>query len=114
MPWFFRMMQLLTRQLVYPGLLIVFVCGIYLASRSISSPPSMCSGASSRSSSSARWRRGARVRKLIEVSERDLAAAPAAGSGPSSAVSFSADYRTVFNQLSIGGAAQALIVVRPR
>jgi hypothetical protein len=52
-----------------------------------------------------------RVRKLIDVSQRDLAAAPVAGASPSSAFSFSADYQAVFNQLSIGGALQALIVV---
>jgi hypothetical protein len=114
MPWFFRMMQLLTRQLVYPGLLIVLVCGIYLASKE-----------DQFSAFYVQWGFFAvvaigaveggvmapRVRKLIDVSQRDLAAAPVAGASPSSAFSFSADYRAVFNQLSIGGAVQSLIVV---
>jgi hypothetical protein len=117
MPWFFRMMQLLTRQLVYPGLLIVLVCGIYLASKEDQFHAFYV-----------QWGifaviaigaiEGAvmapRVRKLIEVSARDLAAAPA---GPavadnrSRAFSFSADYRAAFRQLSVAGAVQAGIVV---
>jgi hypothetical protein len=114
MPWFFRMMQLLTRQLVYPGLLIVLVCGIYLASKEHQF-----------SAFYVQWGFFAvvvigavegglmapRVRRLIEVSRRDLAATPVAGAGPSSGFSFSADYKAVFTQLTIAGAVQSFIVV---
>jgi hypothetical protein len=113
MPWFLRMMQILSRRLVYPGLFLVLVCGIYLASKEDQFHAFYV-----------QWGffaviviggvEGAvmapRLRRLISISERELAAAPAAGAGPG-AVPFSAEYRTVFKQLSIGAAAQALIVV---
>jgi uncharacterized membrane protein len=113
MPWFLRMMQILSRRLVYPGLFLVLVCGIYLASKEDQFHAFYV-----------QWGffaviviggvEGAvmapRLRRLISISERELAAAPTAGAGPG-AVPFSAEYRTVFKQLSIGAAAQALIVV---
>ncbi len=116
MPWFFRMMQLLQRRLLYPGLLVVLVCGIYLAAKE-----------SQFSAFYVGWGfvaviaigaiEGAvmapRVRTLISLSQRDLAAAPASAAAGSqlSAFSFSADYRAAFNQLSIAGGVEALIVV---
>jgi hypothetical protein len=117
MPWFFRMMQLLTRQLVYPGLLVVLVCGIYLASKEDQFHAFYV-----------QWGffaviaigaiEGAvmapRVRTLITVSARDLAAAPTAPAqahSRPSASSFSADYRAAFRQLSVAGAVQSGIVV---
>ena len=114
MPWFFRMMQLLTRQLVYPGLLIVLVCGIYLASKENQFHAFYVQWGFFAVVAIGAVEGGVmapRVRKLIEVSERDLAAAPVAGPGPSSAFSFSTDYQAVFNQLSIAGAVQSSIVV---
>ena len=113
MPWFFRMMQLLTRRLIYPGLLVVLVCGIYLASKEDQFHAFYVQWGFFAVVAIGAVEGGVmapRVRKLIQVSERDLAAAPAAGGG-SSAFSFSADYRAVFNQLSIAGAVQALVVV---
>jgi len=114
MPWFFRMMQLLTRQLVYPGLLIVLVCGIYLASQKHQFSAFYVQWGFFAVVAIGALEGGLiapRVRKLIVVSQRELAAAPVAGAGPSSAFSFSGDYRAVFNQLSIAGAAQSLIVI---
>ncbi len=114
MPWFFRMMQLMTRRLIYPGLLIVLVAGIYLASKE-----------KQFGAFYVQWGffavialggvEGAfmapRLRTLIEVSGRDLAAAGDRSSPDSIPFEFSSDYRAVFNQLSIGGAVQSLIVV---
>ncbi len=113
MPWFLRMMQILTRRLVYPGLLLVLVCGIYLASKEDQFHAFYV-----------QWGffavvviggvEGAvmapRVRTLISVSERELAAAPASGAGPAP-FSFSDEHRAVFGQLSVGAGVQALIVV---
>ena len=115
MPWFFRMMQLMSRQLVNPGLLIVLVGGIYLAAKEHQLDAFYV-----------QWGivavivigaiEGAvlapRVRTLIELATRDLAATPAdAADSRLSAFSFSADYRAAFRQLSIAGAVQAAIVV---
>lgn len=114
MPWFFRMMQLMTRRLIYPGLLIVLVAGIYLASKE-----------KQFGAFYVQWGffavialggvEGAfmapRLRTLIEVSGRDLAAAGDRSSSGATPFAFSSDYRAVFNQLSIGGAVQSLIVV---
>jgi hypothetical protein len=114
MPWFFRMMQLLTRQLVYPGLLIVLVCGIYLASKEDQFHAFYVQWGFFAVIAIGGIEGGVmapRVRKLIEVSARDLAAVPAAADSQLSAFSFSADYRAAFRQLSIAGAVQAAIVV---
>lgn len=114
MPWFLRMMQLLSRRLINPGLLVVLVCGIYLASKEDQFHAFYV-----------QWGffaviviggvEGAviapRLRKLIELSERDLAAVPAGPGAPASSFAFSPDYQRIFNQVSIGGAVQALIVV---
>lgn len=114
MPWFFRMMQLLTRRLVYPGLLVVLVCGIYLASKEDQFKAFYVQWGIFAVIAIGAVEGGVmapRVRKLIEVSERDLAASPAAAGSQLSAFSFSADYRAAFRQLSIAGAVQAAIVV---
>jgi hypothetical protein len=114
MPWFFRMMQLLTRQLVYPGLLIVLVCGIYLASKEHQFHAFYVQWGFFAVIAIGALEGGVmapRVRKLIDVSARDLAVSPAAAGSQLSAFSFSADYRAAFRQLSIAGAAQAAIVV---
>ncbi len=114
MPWFFRMMQLLTRQLVYPGLLIVLVCGIYLASKEDQFHAFYVQWGFFAVIAIGAIEGGVmapRVRKLIEVSARDLAAAPVSADSRSGAFSFSADYRAAFRQLSAAGAVQAGIVV---
>jgi hypothetical protein len=113
MPWFFRVMQLIAQRLIYPGLLIVLVCGIYLASHEDQFHAFYV-----------QWGFAAviiiggvegavmapRLRTLIEISSRDLAGATAV-TGGSGGFSFSSDYQAVFRQLSIGGAVQALVVV---
>jgi hypothetical protein len=114
MPWFFRMMQLLTRQLIYPGLLIVLVCGIYLASKEDQFHAFYVQWGFFAVIAIGAIEGGVmapRVRKLIEVSARDLAAVPATVDSQLSAFSFGADYRAAFRQLSVAGAVQAGIVV---
>jgi hypothetical protein len=114
MPWFFRMMQLLTRRLVYPGLLIVLVCGIYLASKEDQFHAFYVQWGFFAVIAIGGIEGGVmapRVRKLIELSARDLATVPTAADSQLSAFSFSADYRATFRQLSIAGAVQAVIVV---
>ena len=84
MPWFFRMMQLVTRQLVYPGLLIVLVCGIYLASKEDQFHAFYVQWGMFAVIAIGAIEGGVmapRVRKLIEVSARDLAATPAGAQG---------------------------------
>jgi hypothetical protein len=117
MPWFFRMMQLLTRQLVYPGLLIVLICGIYLASKEDQFHAFYVQWGFFAVIAIGAIEGGViapRVRTLIEVSARDLYAVPAAPTparGRPSASVFSADYRAAFRQLSVAGAVQSGIVV---
>lgn len=114
MPWFFRMMQLLTRQLVYPGLLIVLVCGIYLASKEDQFHAFYVQWGFFAVIAIGAIEGGVmapRVRTLIKVSARDLAAVPVAAESQLRAFSFSADYRAAFRQLSLAGAVQAGIVV---
>ena len=117
MPWFFRMVQLLTRRLVYPGLLIVLVCGIYLASKEDQFHAFYAQWGFFAVIAIGAIEGGVmapRVRTLITVSARDLAAAPAAPAlahSRPSASSFSADYRAAFRQLSVAGAVQSGIVV---
>ena len=48
MPWFHRMQQAIGRRLINPGLAIVLIAGIYLASHLDQWRPSMSSGASAR------------------------------------------------------------------
>jgi uncharacterized membrane protein AbrB (regulator of aidB expression) len=114
MPWFFRIMQLLTRRLIHPGLFIVLVCGIYLASKEDQFHAFYV-----------QWGffaviviggvEGAvmapRVRRLIGIAERDLAAVAAGPGAASSPFAFSPEYQKIFSQVSIGGAVQALVVV---
>jgi hypothetical protein len=105
---------LLTRRLIYPGLLIVLVCGIYLASKEDQFHAFYV-----------QWGFFAviviggveggvmapRVRRLIEISERDLAGVPAGPALTEAPSALSSDYQKVFNEVSIGGAVQALVVV---
>lgn len=112
MPWFFRMMQLITRRVIYPGLLVVLLAGIYLATDEHQFGAFYV-----------QWGffavialggvEGAfmapRIRRLIELSGRDLAAVPAQAAGTEFA--FSPDYDVVLKQVSIGGSVQSLIVI---
>jgi hypothetical protein len=112
-PWFFRMTQLITRRLIYPGLVLVLVCGIYLAAQEHQFHAFYV-----------QWGFAAviiiggveggvmapRTRTLIGLAERDLAGAPAAASGDRG-FSFGSEYQGVLRQLSIGGTVQSLVVV---
>ncbi|MBV9819231.1 MAG: DUF2269 family protein [Solirubrobacterales bacterium] len=113
MPWFFAIMQLIARRLIYPGLIVVLVAGIYLAGKEDQFHAFYT-----------QWGifavlvlggiEGAvmapRVRRLIELSGRELAGAPGSGGGTTT-FSYSDEYRRVLNQVTIGGALQSLIVV---
>jgi hypothetical protein len=112
-PWFFRMTQLITRRLIYPGLLVVLVCGIYLAAKEDQFHAFYV-----------QWGFAAviiiggvegavmapRTRTVIALAERDLAGVPA-GAGGDRGFSFGSEYQAVLRQLSIGGALQSLVVV---
>lgn len=114
MPWFFRIMQLLTRRLIYPGLLVVLVCGIYLAAKEDQFHAFYVQWGFFAVIVLGAVEGGVmapRMRKVIEISERDLATAGAHPPGGGEGFAFGADYRTVFNQVSIGGAVQSLIVI---
>jgi hypothetical protein len=114
MPWFFRMMQLLTKRLIYPGLLVVLVCGIYLASKQDQFHAFYVQWGFFAVIVIGAVEGGVmapRLRTLIALSERELATTPTGAAGGPSTFSFSSGYRTVFNQLSIGGAVQSLMVV---
>ena len=114
MPWFLRMMQRLSRRLINPGLGVVLVCGIYLASKE-----------DQFSAFYVQWGlfaviaigavHGAvmapRLRELIKISERDLAAVPVGTGATAGSFEFSPGYQKVSHQVSIGGAVQALVVV---
>ena len=111
MPWLFSVMQRIDRLIVNPGLALVLVAGIVLASKEhlwseffvqwgIAAVVVIGAGV------------GAfmipREGKLARVAQRDLEAAPAAGGGGSP---WSADYDKLFRQVAIGGAVLDLIVV---
>lgn len=124
MPWLFSVMQRIDRYIVNPGLGVVLLAGIYLASDE-----------HRWSEFFVQWGLGAvvmigavvggymipREGKLAEVAARDLAAAGAAvaaGSGTAAAEGrgagaspWSAEYRQLLRQVSIGGAILDLIVV---
>jgi hypothetical protein len=112
MPWFFRMLQLIARRLIYPALIVILLAGIYLASDEHQF-----------SAFYVQWGffavivlgaiEGAilapRVRQLIELSEHDLARAPSQGAQDGFA--FGTDYEATLGQLKLAGGAQSLIVI---
>jgi uncharacterized membrane protein len=117
MPWLFSVIQRIDRYVVSPGLAVVLVAGIYLASSE-----------HHWSSFFVQWGIGAvivigavvgsymipREGKLATVAARDLAAAGAGGSGAagsSGASPWSAEYDKLFKQVSIGGALLDLLIV---
>lgn len=124
MPWLFSTIQRIDRFIVNPGLGVVLIAGIYLASSEHHWGSFFVS-----------WGIGAvivigavvgaymipREGKLAEVAARDLAAARAgaagAGSGASGAAGsigaspWSAEYDKLLKQISIGGALLDLLIV---
>jgi uncharacterized membrane protein len=120
MPWLFSTLQRIDRFIVNPGLGVVLIAGIYLASSE-----------HHWSSFFVQWGIGAvvvigavvgsymipREGKLAAVAARDLAAATAAGAGASGAAGssgaspWSAEYDKLFKRVSIGGALLDLLIV---
>jgi hypothetical protein len=108
MPWFHRMQQLIGRRLTNPGLAVVLIAGIYLAS-DLHQWKSFYVG----------WGLAAVVvmgalegavmipgeGKLAELAERDIAAA---GAG---SVKWSAEYEAQRNRLGAFGTLQGVIVI---
>ncbi len=108
LPWLYRTMQRFGRFLVNPGLLVVVLAGVYLASHLHQWKLFYV-----------QWGIGAaivigavegsfmipREGRLARIADRDLAAAEGGG------VAWSDDYHRTFRQLSVGGAILNLIVI---
>jgi hypothetical protein len=108
MPWFHRVQTIIGQRLISPGLLVVLIAGIYLASKEHMWHAFYV-----------QWGLAAAIvigalggvffspneRKLAELAERDLAAA---GSGP---VTWSAEYQALLNRVRIVGAGVSLLVL---
>jgi hypothetical protein len=108
MPWFHRMQQQIGRRVINPGLTVVVIAGIYLAS-----------DLHVWSHFFVQWGVGAALvlgalegsvmiryeGKLAELAERDIAAA---GDGP---VTFGAEYDAMFKRVGTIGAAMSLLVL---
>jgi hypothetical protein len=113
-PWLLRTRQRVGRYLVNPGLLVVLLAGIYLASAE-----------HHWGSFFVQWGIGAvivigaiegsftipRAGRLADIAERDLAATAVPGGGRRTTATWSPEYVAGFRALSIGGALLALIVV---
>ncbi len=111
MPWFHRMQQAVSRWLIGPGLLLVVIFGVILASKYHAWHAFYV-----------QWGIGAAVvigalegmfmipreGRLADLARRDLEAQPG-GSGV--LVTRSAEYQAVFRQVAIGGLAMNLIVI---
>jgi hypothetical protein len=107
MPWFFRMQQVVSRYLINPGLLLVVIFGVILASKF-----------HAWSDFYVQWGIGAaivigaiegswqipRSGRLAEVAERDLAAGP-------SVATRSPEYEKLLGQVRLGSTINALLVV---
>jgi hypothetical protein len=115
MPWFHRMQQVIGRRLINPALLIVLVAGIYLASH-----------LHQWGATYVQWGLAAvvvlggleggfmvpREGRLADLAERDLAGAPAAGTGASTVTTtFGAEYTALLKRVGLVGALMQLIVV---
>jgi hypothetical protein len=111
MPWLFSLLQRIDRFIVNPGLLVVLIAGIVLASEEhawghffvqwgIAAVIVIGAGVGSFMIP--------REGKLAEIAARDLAAVPAGGEG---GPAWSPEYQKLVRQVSIGGAILDLIVV---
>jgi hypothetical protein len=112
MPWFFRVMSIVSRRLINPGLAVVLVAGIYLAADEHQFSrfyvgwgivAVVVLGAIEGAVMAPR------LRRLAELSARDVAAVEAGGA--TREVRFGADFRKTFGQLKLAGSIQSLIVV---
>ena len=113
-PWLLRTRQRLGRVLINPGLLVVVLAGIYLASDE-----------HQWSFFYVQWGIGAaivigaiegsftipRAGRLAAIAERDLAATEVPAGGQRMTAMWSPEYVAAFRQLSIGGALLQLIVI---
>ena len=113
-PWLLRTRQRLGRVLINPGLLVVVLAGIYLASDE-----------HQWSFFYVQWGIGAaivigaiegsftipRAGRLAHIAERDLAATAVPAGGQRTTATWSPEYVAGFRKLSIGGALLQLIVV---
>jgi hypothetical protein len=115
MPWFFRMQQVVSRRLISPGLLLVVIFGVILASKY-----------HAWSDFYVQWGIGAaivigaiegswqipRSGRLAEVAERDVAGAGGvAGTRGGAVTGRSPEYATLLRQVQFGGTVNALLVV---
>ena len=110
MPWFHRMQQLIGRRLINPGLTVVVLAGIYLASK-----------LHQWHAFYVQWGLAIviviggiegsfmipRAGKLAELAERDIAAA----SSEDGAISFSTEYEALARQVLIAAVVLGLLVV---
>jgi uncharacterized membrane protein len=113
LPWLFKTMQRIGRTLINPGLLVVVLAGIYLASH-----------LHQWSVFYVQWGVGAaivigaiegsfmipREGRLARIAARDVAAA-GAQSADRETVAWSVEYHSTFRQLAIGGALLDVIVI---
>lgn len=99
----------LNRRLITPGLLVVVLAGVYLASHEHMWKTFYVQwgvGAALVFGGLAGGYLGPLERRLIELSDRDVASAPADGQ-----VQLSADYSAALTRLRVGGALASLLVV---
>ena len=114
-PWFHRMQAVIGRRLISPGLAVILIAGIYLASKldqwhhfyvqwglAIVVILGAVEGAYMTR----------HEEKLAELAERDLAAVPAGADATArSDFSWSPEYQTLFNRVGAVGALMVLLVV---
>jgi hypothetical protein len=116
MPWLWSLLQRIDRYLINPGLGVVVIAGIYLASSehhwgsffvSWGIGVAIVIGAAVGAFTIPRYGR------LAQLAERDLAAVAAGGAAPGArrAVAWSAEYEKLVKQVSIVGAILDLLVV---
>jgi uncharacterized membrane protein len=114
LPWLFGTMQRIGRMIINPGLLVVVLAGIYLASYE-----------HQWGAFYVQWGIGAAVvigaiegsfmipreGRLAKIAERDLAATAVPGGGQRTSATWSEDYNATFRQLALGGILLDLIVI---
>jgi hypothetical protein len=108
LPWFFRMQQVIGRRLISPGLLIVLIAGIYLASKLHQWKEFYVQWGIAAVVVIGALEGAVMVRsegRLAELAERDVAAA---GDGP---VTFSPEYEALFRRTGLIGGLLILIIV---
>jgi hypothetical protein len=114
LPWLFGTMQRIGRTLINPGLLLVVLAGIYLASDlhqwgafyvQWGIAAALVIGAIEGSFMIPREGR------LVQIAERDLAAAAVAAGGRRTSATWSEDYNRTFRQVALGATIMDVIVV---